>query len=147
LSLFCYLNIFLDYPHWSQSSTFLPDRQTPTTRSRGSIADSVSAFNLRRDSQSCYDLQRLAYKPATPKRFIQLDTDSYKPINYWNDWFGRPGNGAPLHTPYKQNLNYMLEPKRSQYHEYEAFRDTYGDSFEFKRFDSNHHNKYELNPR
>lgn len=39
-----------------------------------------------------------------------------KPENYWNDWFGRPGGGAP-NIPWnmhKQNLNKMLEPRAQQ---------------------------------
>ncbi len=132
-----------DYPHWSQSSTFLPNAPS----SSRSISETISAFNSRKATQSCYDLERLAYKPQAPKRFIQLENESYNPIHYWNDWFGRPGNGAPLQNPYKQNLSYLLEPKRSRFHDYETFRDMYGDSYEFKRFGSNHHNHYELDPQ
>ena len=32
------------------------------------------------------------------------------PNHYWNDWFGRPGGGAPSYDTRKQNLESMLEP-------------------------------------
>ena len=35
--------------------------------------------------------------------------------NYWNDWFGRPGAGAPRHSAHKQNLDDMLEPRKNKF--------------------------------
>ena len=35
--------------------------------------------------------------------------------HYWNDWFGRPGGGAPNPYLQKQNLDDMLEPRKNKF--------------------------------
>ena len=62
----------------------------------------------------------IALKPFRQKyEQIQLRLDPVKrshikPDTYWNDWFGRPGAGAPNRSYYKQDLDDMLEPKFNQ---------------------------------
>jgi hypothetical protein len=43
------------------------------------------------------------------------------PNQYWTDWFGKPGNGAPNWDYRKQKLDYMLEPRNSR----DGFRPVY----------------------
>ncbi len=83
------------------------------------------------------------------KRYYKIDNDSttYLPETHWNDWFGKPGGGAPTQSPHKKNLDHMLEPPRSRNYEYETFKQNYND-LPFRRNDSNHHNYYEIkNPQ
>lgn len=82
-----------------------------------------------------------------------------QPETYWNDWFGRPGAGAPNGGLNKQNLEEMLEPRKSRdlmntIHRYEPYTPT-GTQYNsaqytpngIKKFRSDHHNRYELTPR
>ena len=65
---------------------------------------------------------------------------------YWNDWFGRPGAGAPMWTSYKQNLDKMLEPKSNDifYYNQPYVPTIVSQAKSPRRNRSNHHNRYEL---
>ncbi len=89
---------------------------------------------------------------------IQLRLDPVKrshikPDTYWNDWFGRPGAGAPNRSYYKQDLDDMLEPKFNQkfllappsIEQLEPYNPS--SSLIRKKYRSDHHNRYELTPR
>lgn len=86
---------------------------------------------------------------------IQVKLDPVKrshirPESYWNDWFGRPGAGAPNRSYYKQNLDEMLEPqfqnKRPSIDSIEPYNPSTSSLIQ-KRLRSDHHNRYELTPR
>ena len=65
-------------------------------------------------------------------------SDSFKLNNnviFWNDWFGRPGNGAPICNAYEKNLNEMLEPRRNTADEIENYNRTF---WGLKSYKSNH---------
>lgn len=93
------------------------------------------------------------------RRTTQKLYDNKKEENYWNDWFGRPGNGAPRWTFNKQNLDSMLEPKdplfqpprprnfNSSIDTYASYNPTIGSISPRRPYRSDHHNRYELNPR
>jgi hypothetical protein len=55
---------------------------------------------------------------------------------YWNDWWGRPGAGAPSSSYQRQNIYEMLEPN--------APRLSYSQSSGQRSKRSNHYNRYEL---
>lgn len=65
---------------------------------------------------------------------------------YWNDWFGRPGAGAPSWTTYKQNLDKMLEPSSTKLLSSQPnFSTLYSSNKKSPRKPkSNHYNNYEL---
>ena len=70
----------------------------------------------------------------------------------WNDWFGKPGGGAPTNDTRKQNLDQMLEPKNFVYSQgYAPYDPTYDPAQSLSprttsKFKSNHHNNYEVPP-
>jgi hypothetical protein len=92
-------------------------------------------------------------------RYQHLDPHSrshIKPDSYWNDWFGRPGAGAPNQYYHKQNLSEMLEPRRKialhkSIDRYEPYIPTINEYASNptspRRFKSNHHNRYEISER
>lgn len=139
----------------STVSTFLPAIGNPfisqVNQNRNNITTSKSVLDFhappviqsRRRSESLLkSTDNLAFK-----RYYRLDNDSYLSQTHWNDWFGKPGGGAPSFSAHKKNLDHMLEPPRSKNHEYEAFRKNY-ENLQFRRYDSNHHNFYEIkNPQ
>lgn len=65
---------------------------------------------------------------------------------YWNDWFGRPGAGAPTWTTYKQNLDKMLEPSsKDLLNSQPNFSKVYSlNNNSPRKPKSNHYNNYEL---
>ena len=69
----------------------------------------------------------------------------------WNDWFGKPGGGAPINDTRKQNLDQMLEPRNYVYSQgYVPYDPTYDPAQSLSprsKFKSNHHNNYEVPPR
>ncbi|RNA27522.1 hypothetical protein BpHYR1_046655 [Brachionus plicatilis] len=82
---------------------------------------------------------------------VQANYTNKQPLdrgeNYWNDWFGRPGAGAPSWTTYKQNLDKMLEPtsKDSFYHNQPNVSGIYAlNNKSPRKPKSNHYNNYEL---
>lgn len=77
-----------------------------------------------------------------------------RPESYWNDWFGRPGAGAPNFNAQKKNLDDMLEPRRTKVpnvYRHEPYNPSIiGEQtpkFLTKKYKSDHHNSYEITPR
>lgn len=66
--------------------------------------------------------------------------------NYWNDWFGRPGAGAPNWDTRKQNLDQLLEPRIITARNGHYYDPTVSFSTSRQRYRSNHHNQYEYLP-
>ncbi len=78
------------------------------------------------------------------EKSLHFNDASINKKNYWNDWFGRPGNGARTCNPYKQNLEILLEPKKDKIEEIALYNASLGN---MKNFKSNHYNYYELTER
>ena len=87
------------------------------------------------------------YNENTPqpnmKRNYDVNQGIVKRNNYWNDWFGRPGAGAPNWDTRKQNLDLMLEPRifstsRSSLTSYDPTISLATP----RRMRSDHHNRY-----
>ena len=138
----------VDTPHFTRSSVYLP-YLVP------SVTNDVDIKNISKEKDIVKMIDSVRSKGINLRKDFQTDRYGYNPpvdsarrsssqVNYWTDWFGKPGNGAPGCTAHKQNLSHMLEPPRSKTHELDSFRSSYGD-LKMRRFDSNHHNSYQLN--
>jgi hypothetical protein len=68
---------------------------------------------------------------------------------YWNDWFGRPGAGAPNRSYYKNNIDVLLEPNSTSKNLSHEPIQPYDPSHSLlrKKYRSDHHNRYEITPR
>jgi hypothetical protein len=66
--------------------------------------------------------------------------------HYWNDWFGRPGAGAPNWDTRKQNLDQLLEPRIITARNGHYYDPTVSLNTSRQRYRSNHHNQYEYSP-
>lgn len=131
-------------PHWSSSKAFPPNSYIPTVF----LPPLNRNHHLTRTGDQNYFNNSIQSKSTTSINKSSTNELKAKAArsdqNYWNDWFGKPGHGAPIYTSYKQNLEYMLEPKRYKDHEKQKFEAKYTD-LDMHRFGSNHHNHYELN--
>ncbi|CAF0822953.1 unnamed protein product [Brachionus calyciflorus] len=86
-----------------------------------------------------------SFNSLNSKNSLQ-NSNSVEPERYWNDWFGRPGAGAPKWTAYKQNLDKMLEPNSNDVFYYnKPYVPTVASQVKSPRKPrSNHHNNYEM---
>ncbi len=81
-------------------------------------------------------------------KYYGSESNSFKSNNnylFWNDWFGRPGNGAPISNTNKNNLTEMLEPSRKKVQKIEHYNKLLG--VQVQMYKSNHRNFYEIIPK
>lgn len=104
--------------------------------------------NFSKPNAANFEKQSKTYNSHTSNENIEsYKKPQHKGENYWNDWFGRPGAGAPSWTNYKQNLDKMLEPTSKEifYHNQPNVPTIYAQSNKSPRKPkSNHYNNYEL---
>lgn len=135
-------------------------------------ADKPDPEAKRREMGRIIDMY--AQKNAEGSYYDPVTRSHIKPESYWNDWFGKPGAGAP-NIPWnmhKQNLDRMLEPSNktlnwsktlanpelkpksttpskdcscSVYDPYDP--NCLKTSTFSKRYRSDHHNRYEIFPQ
>ena len=136
-----------DLPHWSSSTAFPPNSYVPTV-----FLPPLNQKNKQNDLSNPFNNESMTSFMAKHRSVSSLNREPFdehkgktalKTDNYWNDWFGKPGYGAPIYTSYKQNLEYSLEPKRNRDHENQEFKAKY--TSDMRLFGSNHHNYYQIN--
>jgi len=137
--------------------------QKPADAKRNEIHKFIDNFSRNPDyptESNVFDNYQLNNNQNYPRKNrsnsnsnLALASRKYEPehktgSNYWNDWFGKPGGGAPNPAVRKQNLDEMLEPQRNLF-QAQYVPSQYEPSSSMgspRRIRSNHHTMYEPVP-